>query len=271
MNWLLCLTVALVLSFAPNASAFVDRKAWIFEQLATPPLATLKNESRYQASVQATNYRDALSTQASGVLELREFEIGLKGSQRFFPALTQEGADLRNALSPQATAFSLEVARHFVTEGGAYGRLGAEIFQFLPTSKRALKLGLSTGNLEAANHWSLQVQTNFFLFFPAEENFLLVRLESVKRVTAGKDSSLQLGGILSWANRMKDLSAVGVHEYMLFSFGPLVVWSSPLGNLRLNIAARLWLDQEVVKPGDKFNGHPMDVSPAATLSWTKPL
>ena len=93
------------------------REAWVFEQLALPPLPTLEGEGRNQTGVNLSNYDDSLSLQGTAILDLREMEIGVRGSQRIFLSLTPNG--VIRARSAERSCYHFRVCKLPVTTSRA--------------------------------------------------------------------------------------------------------------------------------------------------------
>ncbi len=228
-----------------TAHALTERRTWIYEQLAVPPNPTLPDKSRTQVWLQATNQLDTLSVLAAGVVDLSFLEVQGKFSGRLFPALTDRGVAMKQMLQSDRQSYSVEVARMFPSKNGYYGRLGIEVFQFVPLARQWVKLGSDAGLFGAGvDPWSFRMSASYFLSIPTGNDFLSIRGESARRFEWGA-SLFRVGGFLSWTTRMRDNTNPALYESMLLSFGPYSQMNFGSGELKLAVSMRLFIDKNV--------------------------
>lgn len=222
------------------------------------PAATRKTEVRYQASVHAASYTDNFSGAASALLDLREFEIGVRGSQRLVTGTANDD---------QSSA-SLELARNYVGDTGIFGRMGIEAFHFFPSTRRWVKLGFSTGRVSLPSQpWEILISTNVFVSITGAGAQIGVRGETGRSLSDG--SPFSLGGFINWNLRNRPADKVGRYEHMLFSFGPLLEWRTGFGKLKAQAPLRLWIDRDLyLDKGNLLTARPSEFSPDFAVSWT---
>ncbi|NBY21262.1 sigma-54-dependent Fis family transcriptional regulator [bacterium] len=132
--WLAGLTLLVSPSFANT-----DRISWIVEQIVLPPLPPVAEKAGFQAMAQGVNYSDAFSLLGDVLYDSRLVDVGVKYSERLFPAWTEEGQSLKRESLGLRKSFAAQVGRSFLTQENHYGRLSAEFIQFDPSTFRLLR------------------------------------------------------------------------------------------------------------------------------------
>jgi hypothetical protein len=283
--WLGLLPALFPLLVPSPVFANYDRRTWVFEQIANPPLPPILEEMKNQLAVQGTSYGDTVSSQVSLLGNARWVEVGAKYSTRLYGDYSSEGKSLHQKTEQQRNTYSFEVARSYVSRHGHYGRLGLEYVHFAPTQTyRLIRIGFNTGILETAeNPFFIRINVGTFRKLmtdsDGDSNLVYAGGEIGRRYEAGKKDRWRVGGFLSWTyrtnNRIEDSTTVGRFEHMLFSLGPFAEYITGALHIRLAIPWRLWLDREIVGiPGpskvDYFSTYPNimrapDVSLGMTL------
>jgi len=273
-RFLTTLLVAGFLTPVTSSFALVGRRAWVFEQMATPAMATAANSARYQISLSQTHYQDMTSVLGSVLLDLRVFEIGLKGSRRVSLGIGPDSDPLNALHTEDRTMLGLEIARYFQSASGHFGRLGLEFVEGLPQGLHWLRLNLQTGVLSSpASPWGLRLNTNFFWSLSGRTSTLLIGGQIDREISRSAKSKLSAGGLLRWSLRPGGDPLVQAQwEYISFTFGPFVKWEIPVATFQLETSARWWIDrQRVPIPGGEAIHYPSDIRPALTLNAWVPL
>lgn len=256
--------------WAAEANALIERRAWLFEQLGAPPLPTVSPLPRYQVSIQNTHYQDQFSTQASGILDLRLFEIGLKASRRISLGLSRESTAIDNAMGEDRTYLSAEIARYYMALNRHFGRLGIEYFEGIPAQLHWLRIGLQTGVLATAGSpWGFNLHSQFFWSLSAKPPFVLIRGEIDRTLS----DHWAAGGLIGWTyRRNNDPGTNTIWEYQSFIVGPFLKWVMPLGSLQLETNIRWWIDRErIATPSGEAIESPSELHPVLSLRAWFPL
>ncbi|NBX68224.1 MAG: hypothetical protein EBR01_04590 [Proteobacteria bacterium] len=195
----------------------------------------------------------------------RWVDVGVKYSERLFPAWTEEGQSLKRESLGLRKSFAAQVGRSFLTQENHYGRLSAEFIQFDPSTFRLLRIGFNTGIFDTVDvPWILRI--NFHVLLPLRQPTASSRnrlsetikegamynssVEIGQKVIIGTKAAFQLGGMLHWTYRTRripeDMEHVGLtYEHMLFSMGPWAEFGNKTSHVRLAIPWRIWIDKEI--------------------------
>ncbi len=279
--------------------ANTDRISWIIEQIVLPPLPPIAEKAGFQAMAQGVNYSDAFSILGDILYDTRLIDVGIKYSERLFPAWTEEGQSLRMESLGLKKSFAAQIGRSFLTQENHYGRLSAEIIQFDPSTFRLLRLGFNTAIFDTIDvPWILRI--NFHVLIPIRQPTPSSRtrlsetihegvvhnssFEIGQKIAIGDKASFELGGMLHWTYRTRkipeDLAHIGQpYEHMLFSLGPWAQYGNKTSQIRLAIPWRLWLDKEIFKRAVTTSGseevlvrYPNVISlPDVSLVWALAL
>lgn len=213
------------------------------------------------------SYQQSISNQVAAILDLREVELGMKVSQRFFGVLPKRSNAFEDSIKSNQSTVALELARNYFGQSGIFGRMGLEWLHYFPSQERWARLSVTTGIFPPiASSWEAILSTQCFFSLDGKGTHLLVKGEASSPFAHGSD--LSYGGFLNWNYRLRETATVGKYEHMLFSFGPSVSWQTKLGKLRLLVPFRMWLDHEnEMQNGSLVTAHATEFSLDVALSW----
>lgn len=255
--------MAWVSGWCGNLAEAATRRAWYFEQLAAPPLATPQESYRHQASVGALNYSDALASQAELVADLRAVELRVRAGQRFFFQNSVAGTEMASELAAEARHLAVEIARYRANPQGVYGRIGLGLIPFFPQGTTYWQISLSSGVLPSvAVPWDLSISLNAFLSFNRTHDYIVAELGASRRFAVGS-GALAAGGFIRWNQSLRPAT---LGENIMVSLGPKL-WAQlgRWGILSAQMPLRVWIDHALV---DGQVGFLTDFSsPAAGLEW----
>ena len=284
---------------ASPSFANTDRISWIIEQIVLPPLPPVAEKAGFQAMAQGVNYSDAFSLLGDILYDTRFVDLGVKYSERLFPAWTEQGQSLKRESLGLKKSLAVQMGRSFLTQENHYGRLSAEFIQFDPSTFRLLRLGFNTGIFDTIEvPWILRI--NFHVLVPLRQPTTASRnqtsqaiqegaqynssVEIGQKVIIGTKASFQLGGMLHWTYRTRripeDIEHVGQpYEHMLFSLGPWAEFGNKTSHVRLAIPWRIWIDKEIFERPPTTSGtetvlvrYPNEISlPDVSLVWALAL
>lgn len=237
---------------------------WLFQQLGrfAPPR---RAEEKVTLEADLDQIEDTLSLAGRGSIELGPVQLRLKASQRLFLDISDAGKARHALIANEATTLSFEVGRQFLSSKSQYGRLAIEVDHFLPSGANFWGILVHTGTLDTPESpwtvgFSLQIR---FGFLPPESNLILDA--STERVLwTTPTSKLRLGGGISWAQRLKDGPGLTPTEHAVLTLGPVASWETLLGELKVRLGFRLWLDRDTPLTTAYLSEFDL---PAITASW----
>ncbi len=239
------------------------RRTWYFEQLAQVPEPSAIEQTRHQFGAVGLTYGDAIAAKGYALVDLKLFEVGVAGASRFFGQLGPEGIALASTLAPEYRNVALEIARYRVNPNGIHGRLSLAVLPFFPNGVSYWKFGLSTGLLPTADvPYEFRLNLAFLLSFNKSNDFSVVTAETWRNFYLGGQRVLQVGGFFTWGQAVRVADATVVHEYILFSLGPSLVFKSSLGRISAGVPIRVWIDK--TGSGSFLSDF---ATPAFTLGW----
>ena len=179
--------------------------------------------------------------------------------------MNDHGRDVKANLPGFDQSFVVELARFFPTAKQHYGRLGLGFFRFPDAKFQGARISLSSG-IEPSEliPWELKLRLALFLPFEGDDKHYNFEL-SCGRAWRG----LRFGGVASVSLRPRDVTVVGIYEYMLISIGPYADFE--LGPTRINLSARwrTWLDKDVfLRSGQVSIANPNEMVPLPDLKLT---
>jgi hypothetical protein len=220
------------------------RRTWFHEQLAAPPEPSAFEQPRHQVGVAGVNYGDAVSTKVWALADLKFFEVQVMGGNRFFGQTSADGTALASALAPEYRNVGIEIGRYRINPHGVHGRISVAVMPFYPDGVSYWKFGLSTGMLATPDvPYEFRLSLAFLLSFNHSNDFGVVTAETWRNWYLGGKRVLQIGGFFTFGQAVRVADATVVHEYMLLSLGPSVVFKSSLGRLSAGIPLRVWVDK----------------------------
>jgi len=259
---------ALLLSLPCFGVSSQDRRGWVYEGLSYFPPFRDTQRMRHQVYLNTVNYHESFSTQATGLLDFKAFEVSVRGGGYSQFGSSQRALQLESQLEDQRYVFGGDIARQGFSADSYYGRLSFGWLFHLPIQKHSQYLGLDLGRVRDDRvPWDLFLQMAWYLNTPSDSSFVVVRSENRTVVLNSARSTLSIGGFFSWTYRTQDKDAgvivqevaaeQGVatslvtganrtQEHMVFSIGPSAVYETPFGRWDLSIYGRLWLDKNKV-------------------------
>lgn len=259
---LLCVSLFFYLPLYAEA----PHSLWYFEQIAEPiifhpspstdPRALslpIQNEEPTGLIASATNYQNAFSFLGVGIVDIHNYEISIKGSQRFYHLLSTTKVLETDFLTNQLESFSIELGRLFVNKNNHFGRFVVEAIELFPSSHFWGRIGMSTGALATPSvPWQLLLNSSFI----AGLNNQIINVSTqVARRFYGSTQNLHskkltdgyIGLTMSFSYRMhsKDLipGADIPIENILISFAPtLEFYLGYFGALKIMMPIRIWMD-----------------------------
>ncbi len=255
-----------ILLSVSEAWGAAPRTLWLFQQLgrfspanSTDGLVTVEGDF--------DQIEDTLSVAGRAGIMVGPVEIRAKASQRLFLDLTDAGKRRHTLGGAEATALCVEVGRQFVSSRGHYGRLGLELTHFLPSGANFWGLLIHTGTAETPESpWNLRLSAQVRFGFSGTESNLILDSATERVIWAGGMSRLRLGGAISWAQRLKDGPGNVPTEHAVLTLGPVGSWENPLGEFKLRLGFRLWLDRDTSVTSVAYLSE-FDL-PALTASWS---
>ncbi len=233
-----------ILGFPFEALGAAPRTLWLFQQLGRLAPPTTIGRSSIEADLD--QIEDTLSLAARAALEIGPVQMRLKGSQRLFLDLSNAGKVRHSLDQREATALSVELGRQFLSSRNQYGRLALEYTRFPASHTNFWGLLVHSGLHDTpALPWSLALSVQVRFGFSGNESNLIVDTGTERVLIATPSNKLRFGAALSWAQRLKDGPSVVPTEHAVLTVGPSATWDSALGELKLRLNCRLWLDRDV--------------------------
>jgi len=211
-----------------------------------------------------------LSTQVAAILDLRVFEIRLKGSRLTSAGVGNQSAALSTVMNEDRNVFGFEIARYYISPGHHFGRLAIEALESYPAGLHWARLGLQTGILPSTTSpWGFRLNTQVITSFSGRSAYILINGEIDRQLT----ETFTVGGHLGWTDRTNnELAGFTRWEYMSFALGPLLRWKASWATIQFDATAKWWIDRErVAVPSGESLQSPSDIQPALALHVWIPL
>lgn len=172
-------------------------------------------------------------------------QLKAKASQRVFLDLSDAGKTRHAQLSSYATMLSAEIGRSFLSSRRHYGSLGVELTHVLPKSENYLGLLVHTGTYDTPDSpWSAGVSLQVRFRLTGNESNLILDGSTERVLLDSPSNKLRVGAALIWAQRLKDGPGLAVTEHAVLTLGPQVTWNNALGEWKVRVPFRLWLDRD---------------------------
>jgi hypothetical protein len=235
-----------------EAGATAIRRSWLFEQSSRLGPPTASDQTRYALSLDSASYdRGAFSLHATATLDFRILELRVLGARRLFADSSTEYA---GKLGLERESFGVEVARYHAISQRHYGRLALGGLNFFPDGTRWLYLSLATGVLPrpdlpwefrfALNYYNGRIDRSWAVFVASGE---VLREWGVgwKGGFSFRWTYMTIGS--ETPDALLSTQPGKVYEHMGFSLAPEVFYHFSLGELRLAVPLRMYLDRDITK------------------------
>lgn len=225
----------------------------------------------------ANSHRDAFTLRTAAQADVRLVEIGVHASRLFSLGIGQASPALHTAVLPLETVLGVELARHYRSESGYFGRLGVGYVHAFPSRSVGVRIQVDTGLV--ANQklpWNFRLKLGVLIPVQGGEVLFNGRVETLHSVTPGERTGFEWGGALGLGYRFySTVLPIGHHEKVLLSMGPVARWrTGNTGVITASALWRVWLDEEVITSATG----PVHTTPAETnplpdfqVAWALPF
>ncbi len=210
---------------------------------------------------------DTLRVAGRATLPLGPIQLKAKGSQRVFLDITDAGRARHAQMTGAASLVAAEIGRAFLSNRRHYGSLGIEFSQLLPVGDNFIGLLIHTGTYESADlPWTVNFTLQLRFRLTGNESNLILDGSTEKVLWTSGSNWLRLGAGIGWAQRLKDGPGPSATEHAVLTLGPQATWNNALGEWKVRLSFRLWLDRD---PAPNVTSYLSEFDlPAATAFWT---
>lgn len=198
------------------------------------------------------------------------WRIGATGDLKYFEVrgdYARVSLDWDADLTPAALPFSErlrgEIARHYISPDGYFGRVGGYYAHYFPYIQRTIGLNVHSGIEQTTRPINVDFYLAYEVQFPEDKRWIFTHVF----VSHALEASLnpRLGAAFRFAKVAQTEQAGNDYESMLFGFGPRLSIDTAVGRGALDVMARLALDSQRTTNGALWFAEFLPVE--AQLRW----